>query len=97
MHFRALLLAAVIAGLSSVPSASARDRDGGGLFGTGDLMQPGNLIDRRGPRMTPGQAAKEAQRQYGGGKVLSVDPSGDGYRVKLLRDGDVRVVFIPDR
>lgn len=47
--------------------------------------------------MTPSQAAREAQQRYGGGKVLSVDPTGDGFRVKLLRDGDVRVVFIPDR
>lgn len=93
-----MFIAAVIGGLGLIQPASARDRDGGGLFGNGDLMQPGTLIDRRGPRgMTPGQAAKEAQRQYGGGKVLSVDPSGDGYRVKLLRDGDVRVVFIPNR
>lgn len=91
-----MLLAAFIGGLGLIQSASARDRDGGGLFGAGDVLQPGQLIDR-GPRLSPGQAAREAQRQYGGGKVLSVDPAGDGYRVKLLRDGDVRIVIIPDR
>lgn len=63
-----------------------------------------SLIDRRSSsqgrsssRMTAGQAARQAQQQYGGGRVLSVDSMGDGYRVKLLRDGDVRVVFIGDR
>ena len=30
----------------------------------------------------------------GGGRVLSVEPAGDGYRVKLLRDGEVRVVYV---
>ena len=64
-----------------------------GLLGT-DMRPPGSLIDQRSRSMTPAQAAREAQKRYGGGKVLSVDPSGDGYRVKLLRDGDVRVVFI---
>ncbi len=67
-----------------------------GLNGT--EVRPGVLRDHRaGKTMTPAQAAREAQRRYGGGKVLSVDESGDGYRVKLLRDGDVRVVFISSR
>ncbi|WP_420466812.1 hypothetical protein [Panacagrimonas sp.] len=68
----------------------------GGLPGT-DIRPPDSLIDQRSRGMTPAQAAREAQKRYGGGKVLSVDPSGDGYRVKLLRDGDVRVVFISGR
>lgn len=62
-----------------------------------------SLVDRRSApegrsasRMTAGQAARQAQQRYGGGRVLSVDSMGDGYRVKLLRDGDVRVVFISD-
>lgn len=62
-----------------------------------------NLVDRRAvpegrtaSRMSASQAARQAQQQYGGGRVLSVDSMGDGYRVKLLRDGDVRVVFISD-
>jgi hypothetical protein len=30
----------------------------------------------------------------GGGQVLSVEPAGEGYRVKLLRNGEVRVVVV---
>lgn len=91
-----MLLAAAISGLVLSQGALARDKNRDGLFG-GEMLPPTGLIDSRGPRMSAGQAAREAQKRYGGGKVLSVDPSGDGYRVKLLRDGDVRVVFIPDR
>ena len=47
---------------------------------------------RRG--LSPGEAAQRAQQINGGGRVLSVEPAGDGYRVKLLRDGEVRVVFV---
>lgn len=100
MILRALLLALALSGLVTSPGAFARDKHrnegGGGLFGA-DMMPPAGLVDRRAPRLSAGDAARQAQKQYGGGKVLSVDPSGNGYRVKLLRDGDVRVVFIPDR
>lgn len=36
-----------------------------------------------------------AQRQNGGGRVLAVDRNDQGYRVKLLKDGDVRIVYVP--
>lgn len=91
-----MIFAAVVAGLALSQPAAARDRDHG-FFGAQDMLPPGTLIDRGRSRMTASQAAREAQQRYGGGKVLSVDPTGDGYRVKLLRDGDVRVIFIPDR
>ncbi|HUR40106.1 MAG TPA: hypothetical protein VM240_02960 [Verrucomicrobiae bacterium] len=35
-------------------------------------------------------AAREAQQRNGGGRVLSVEPDGGGYRVKVLKDGEVR-------
>lgn len=76
-------------------AASARDL---GFFGD-KRGRDASLVDRRGsspPRMTAAQAAREAQERYGGGRVLSVDPAGEGFRVKLLRNGDVRVVFIAD-
>ena len=79
-----------------------RDDDGGGSFGGGrdaSLVQRrnrGDDADARPSRMSAAQAAREAQQRYGGGRVLSVDSMGGGYRVKLLRDGDVRVVFISD-
>jgi len=40
-------------------------------------------------------AATRAQRQHGG-RVLSADPDGyGGYRVKLLKAGEVRTVHVP--
>lgn len=98
MTLRALFAAAVIGGLVWNPPADARPKherfevapDRGGLSNS--------FRDRRPiGGLSPAQAAREAQHRYGGGKVLSVDPEGDGYRVKLVRDGDVRIVFIPNR
>jgi hypothetical protein len=40
--------------------------------------------------------AREAQRQTGGGRVLSVQPSEFGHRVKLLKDGEVHVLTVPE-
>ena len=37
-----------------------------------------------------GDAARRAQQRNGGGRVLSVDPENGGYRVKVLKDGEVR-------
>lgn len=37
-----------------------------------------------------GDAARQAQQRNGGGRVLSVDPENGGYRVKVLKDGEVR-------
>lgn len=45
--------------------------------------------------ITPGEAARHAQRINGGGRVLSVSRGHDGYRVKLIKNGEVRVVFVP--
>lgn len=97
MRIQKLIAVWVVAGgLGLSGPVLARDR---GFFGTGIDAQgrDTSLIDRRTSHMTAAQAAREAQKRYGGGKVLSVDPAGDGFHVKLLRDGDVRVVFIPDR
>lgn len=47
--------------------------------------------------ISPAAAARRAQARYGG-RVLGVDLARDGapyYRVKLLRNGNVRVVRIP--
>lgn len=46
------------------------------------------------PRISPAQAAHKARQRYGG-KVLSVDLQSSGYyRVKLIDNGNVRVVRI---
>lgn len=45
--------------------------------------------------MSSGQAAQRAQQMNGGGRVLAVDPSDSGYRVRVLKDGEVRSVYVP--
>jgi hypothetical protein len=56
-----------------------------------DVLIPDGLRDSRGDRGDrSGEAARRAQQQNGGGRVLSVDPEGGSYRVKVLKDGEVR-------
>lgn len=91
------MLSIVTTGLALSEPALSRDRDRND-FGSADVRgQEAGLVERRTSRMTAAQAARQAQQRYGGGKVLSVDSTGDGFHVKLLRNGDVRVVFIPNR
>jgi hypothetical protein len=45
--------------------------------------------------MSNGQAAQRAQQLNGGGRVLAVDPAQSGYRVRVLKDGEVRSVYVP--
>lgn len=52
--------------------------------------------DRADSGMSPGEAARRAQALNNGGRVLSVEPAGGGWRVKLIKEGDVRIVFVPD-
>lgn len=40
------------------------------------------------------EAARRAQSINGGGRVLSVEDANGGWRVKLLKDGNVRIVFM---
>ena len=47
--------------------------------------------------LTPGEAARHAQRINGGGRVLSVSRGHEGYRVKLIKNGEVRVIFVPGK
>jgi hypothetical protein len=47
-------------------------------------------LRQRGPVMTPSEAARQVQRRHGG-RVLSVQPDGAGYSVKVLKDGEVRI------
>ncbi|ROH89555.1 hypothetical protein ED208_10525 [Stagnimonas aquatica] len=46
--------------------------------------------------LSAGEAARQAQQLNGGGRVLSVEQAHDGWRVKLIKNGDVRIVFVPD-
>jgi len=45
--------------------------------------------------VSPNDAARRAQQVTGGGRVLSVDPNGPGYRVKVLKEGEVRIINVP--
>ncbi len=64
--------------------------------------RPESLAPGYAPRdglISPGEAARRAQQRYGG-RVLGVEFARDGapyYRVKLLRNGNVRIVRIPAR
>ncbi len=92
MRTRRYILAAFLGGLlmQSAFAAPGRGDDH-------DRRQDNDRQERARPgnRMTPGEAAAQAQRNNGGGRVLAVDPTGNGYRVKLLQRGDVNIVFVP--
>lgn len=93
-----MLCAAVSAGLLSGPAdARSRDRE----QRQEQRREPReerreSLRDDRGDRSA--DAARQAQQRNGGGRVLSVDPENGGYRVKVLKDGEVRTHHVdPDR
>ncbi len=49
---------------------------------------------RRGhASLTPADAARRVQSLYGG-RVLAVQQDTDGYRVKILKDGEVRIYSV---
>ena len=79
-----LLLSLTIGGLLSQPAASEPRMPRIGL------EEPAQL---RSAKISPREAAKLAERKYGG-KALGVSPDGAGYRVKLLQGGDVHTVYI---
>lgn len=55
--------------------------------------------DQQAPSDRSGISAQEAARQAqvinGGGRVLSVEDARGGWRVKLLKNGNVKFVFVP--
>ena len=85
-HAFFLTCALASAGLLSQP-ADARSRDR-----QQQQQQPDGWRDNRGDRGADrsAEAARRAQAANGGGRVLSVEPDGKGYRVKVLKDGEVR-------
>ena len=102
------MLALLSAGVIAMPAAAQL----GGLGGNGrvapdpliderPLGDPPDVSPRTEPRpptpqhLNRAQAADRARSQHGG-RVLSVRWTGDGYRVKLLRHGEVRIVRIAD-
>ncbi len=61
----------------------------------GSLRQPQAMSpdDRKRSNLTPDDAAREIQKRHGG-RVLSVQSDGAGYRVKMLKNGEVRIYQI---
>jgi hypothetical protein len=53
-------------------------------------LVPNALHDTHSPAFSPDDAAREVQKRHGG-RVLAVQPDGSGYRVKMLKDGEVRI------
>lgn len=49
--------------------------------------------DRKRSNLTADDAAREIQKRHGG-RVLSVQSDGAGYRVKMLKNGEVRIYQI---
>ena len=80
----ALLSAALLSGAADASGWRHRHQNP-------DPQQPEGLRDAKGDRdERSAQAARQAQAANGGGRVLSVEPEGTGYRVKVLKDGEVR-------
>lgn len=48
-------------------------------------------------RLSSNDAARIAQKQHGGGRVLAVDQTDEGYLVKILQKGDVHIVLVPNQ
>jgi hypothetical protein len=99
-----LLCAMLSAGLPSGP-ADARDRDRDRRAADEQQQEDGKKEDRREEREERGwldrresakQAGRLAQMRNGGGTVLSVEPIGGGHRVKVMKDGVVRVYVVED-
>lgn len=88
-----LLGAALSAGLLCGP-ADARPR----AYYSSDVQESSDDRDydreERQRRESAADAARRAQMRNGGGRVLSVESVGDNYRVKVLKDGVVRVYVI---
>lgn len=47
-----------------------------------------------GPSMSRGDAIRQAQERSGGGRVLGADPAENGYRVRVLKNGEVSTVYV---
>jgi hypothetical protein len=47
------------------------------------------------PGMSRGDAMQQAQRLSPGGRILAADPADNGYRVRVLNNGEVRSIYVP--
>lgn len=100
--FSMLWLLGVLFFASSANAISpfGKHRSGGGAPPDGFVPSGrAEAQDEQAPQDHSGISAQEAARQAqslnGGGRVLSVEDAKGGWRVKLLKDGNVRFVFVP--
>src|ERR1700733_15052278 len=82
-----LLLPAMLFGASAVTPATTQPAP----YSSVVAPAPAKLV----PASSAEQAAREAQHANGGGRVLAVDLTPQGYRVKIIKHGEVRLVVIP--
>lgn len=108
MRFSLVLALMVLAALPT-QAADARSREERQSRDAQRAEQREQQEPERSPDRDPGRehgrehrndgsaaAAREAQQRNGGGRVLSVEPDGGGYRVKVLKDGEVRTHRVED-
>lgn len=101
MKLRALLLFLTLGGLGT-QSAHADSRDRWERKQERRERTEDRLTNRLIPqapetgRLSSDEASRIAQQRNGGGRVLGVSPAIDGWRVRLVKDGEVRTVFVPD-
>lgn len=91
---RSVLILCLLSAIGAAP-ATARPDDDAARRLTDTLPQtaPRELQPAAGlseKTLSPSEAARQVQRRYGG-RVLAVQAEGSGYRVKVLKDGEVRV------
>lgn len=80
----------VLLGVALALPASAQSRD---ERLTRQLLQGLSEEGRSQPTLSASEAARRAQAEHGG-QVLAVDSAHRGYRVKLLVNGEVRIVTV---
>lgn len=63
------------------------------IFAPPQQPRPQNFQQQR--PVSRDEAIRRAQQMNGGGRVLAADPAESGYRVRVLKDGEVRSVYVP--
>ena len=86
MRLGAPLLVAVLSASSATWVLAEDPRDDHAKAARGHAAKPGRNDE----------VARRAQQMNGGGRVLSVENVDGGHRVKLLKNGEVRVVVVPE-
>ncbi|HEY0975634.1 MAG TPA: hypothetical protein VGE57_14170 [Solimonas sp.] len=93
--FKRVLLTSLLLGSlavsATVQARPVKDVLSGNLTASGSVTADAMLPSH--PRLGPEEAAREIQRRHGG-RVLSVQSDGAGYRVKMLKSGEVRIFQI---